>query len=70
MEEIISGPTGPRIKQIDGSSLSIQEAIEKEVKKLNPEIAKKELEGELQKLDAEMRKSEFLKGDFREGAGK
>ena len=70
LEEIISGPTGPGIKQIDGSSLSIQEAIEKEVKKLNPEIAKKELEGELQKLDAEMRKSEFLKGDFREGAGK
>jgi len=47
LEEIISGPTGPRIKQIDGSSLSIQEAIEKEVKKLNPEIAKKELEKEI-----------------------
>ena len=64
LEEIIAGPTGPKIKQAGGTNISIKEAIEKEIQKLNPEIAKKELEKEAAKLKERLGRSEFFKDRF------
>ncbi len=64
LEEIISGPTGPQIEQSDGSKISIQDAINKEARRLNPEKAKKDFEDEIKKRRQGLGKSNFFKDDL------